>query len=503
LIYLVLLAVAIVGLFYYIFSEYKSRMTASAVTLLVSLSFCYFTFMLYVCKVSFHLSLFQRYFPIPRDVVMFLYSFPITRQAVLSLLNFFCVLFLVSNVWMSQAFWPERLQKRSRAVYVAVVIVYALQLALYDPFLYPLLYRALYPAVLTRESIKLFYTAFHVVTQVVNGAVLLCCIASVVYSYFTAPPLKVMRAALGLFLLAYTTLVITYLTFFESLPSLLIDYSEKAGIVTYQLLFVGDYIPFYGLYPYILTALVTLVIYTVYKLAILRRKVDTQSLSIAKNIEAANMPARTFCHFMKNEVLSLSAELEEIIAETGEGQAAENMNQHLKWLFDRLDDMHRDTREDTLQMQQVPLDQVILRSAEAVQAVCTANGIELQTNFPSVIPVGFVDPQYMQQALINLLQNACEALISVSDGRKKVISVGLYPKMRWTLLDISDNGCGIPEANLTNIFSPLFSTKPMTKSWGIGLSLTHRIITSMGGRIEVESGVGKGTTFHILLPSVK
>ncbi|HPR79209.1 MAG TPA: ATP-binding protein, partial [Candidatus Limiplasma sp.] len=94
-------------------------------------------------------------------------------------------------------------------------------------------------------------------------------------------------------------------------------------------------------------------------------------------------------------------------------------------------------------------------------------------------------------------------LISVSDGRKKVISVGLYPKMRWTLLDINDNGCGIPEANLTNIFSPLFSTKPMTKSWGIGLSLTHRIITSMGGRIEVESGVGKGTTFHILLPSVK
>jgi len=128
-IYLVLLAVAIVGLFYYIFSEYKSRMTASAVTLLVSLSFCYFTFMLYVCKVSFHLSLFQRYFPIPRDVVMFLYAFPITRQAVLSLLNFFCVLFLVSNVWMSQAFWPERLQKRSRAVYVAVGIVYALQLA--------------------------------------------------------------------------------------------------------------------------------------------------------------------------------------------------------------------------------------------------------------------------------------------------------------------------------------------------------------------------------------
>ena len=220
---------------------------------------------------------------------MFLYSFPITRQAVLSLLNFFCVLFLGSNVWMSQAFWPERLQKRSRAVYVAVVIVYALQLALYDPFLYPLLYRALYPAVLTRESIKLFYAAFHIVTQVVNGAVLLCCIASILYSYFTAPPLKVMRAALGLFLLAYTTLVITYLTFFESLPSLLIDYAEKAGIVTYQLLFVGDYIPFYGMYPYILTALVALLIYTVYKLAILRRKVDTQSLSIAKNIEAANM----------------------------------------------------------------------------------------------------------------------------------------------------------------------------------------------------------------------
>ncbi len=500
--YVMLLAVAIIGIFFYSLPEYRSRMSVTVISMLLSLCLAYFTFMLYVCKVSFNLSLFQRYFPIARDIIMFLYAFPLDRQAVLSLLNLFCVLFLFSNLWLSHTFWPRRVLGHRRAIFIGAGILYALQLALYDPNFYIGLYTAVYPNLMTRSAIDGFYTGFQAVTRGLNVAVLAACVSSVAYGYITAPPLKVMRTTLGLFLLAYSTLVVTYLTFFISLPRLMIDYSEKAGIVTYQLLFFGNSIPFYGMYPYILTALVLLLIYTAYRLTTLRRKLDTQNLSIAKTIEAANMPARIFCHFMKNEVLSLSAELEEMIAEKGDGQTAESMEKHLKWLYTRLDDIHRNMREDVMQMQQVPLDKVILRSAEALKASNALNGITLQLHFPSEIPIGFIDPQYMQQALINLLQNACEAVKAVNDEREMIISIGLYPQLRWTLIQISDNGCGIPEADLTNIFSPFFSTKPMTQSWGIGLSLAHRIIASMGGHIDVESKVEKGTSFHILLPSM-
>jgi signal transduction histidine kinase len=502
-IYLVLLAVAVIGLFHFIFSEYKSHMTAAVVLMLAALSLAYFSFMLYVCKVSLNLSLFQRYFPISRDLVMYLYSFPLSKQAVLSMLNISCFLFLLSNLWLSQMFWPQVLKARQKAFWIGVGIIYLTQLVLYDPYLYIRLYSVLYPRILSREMIKAVYSVLQIITKGINIAVLSFCIVLLLYGYYSAPPLKIMRASMGVFLLAYATLIITYLTFFVDHPRLLVDYSEKAGVITYKMLFFSENIPFYGIYPYILILLITMLIFLAYRLTILRGKLNTHSLTITQSIDAANMPTRTFCHFMKNEVLSLTAELEEIAGEGKNGQAVQNMQDHLEWLYTRLDEIHRNIREGVLHMKQVPLDEVIHSAVEEVRKSKNISDISITVHLPDDIPVGLVDPQYLEQAIINLLQNACDALQLMNDGRKKEISVGLYPRMRWILLDISDNGCGIAEKDIANIFAPLFSSKPMTQSWGIGLSLTHKIITSMGGRIEVESKVGRGTTFHVLLPSVK
>lgn len=91
-----------------------------------------------------------------------------------------------------------------------------------------------------------------------------------------------------------------------------------------------------------------------------------------------------------------------------------------------------------------------------------------------------------------LLENAVDAkstavTVEIRDG-------GL------SMIRVTDNGCGIPKEDMVNIFTPFFTSKPMTKSWGMGLSLTHKIITDSGGKIDVESEVGKGTVFHIYLP---
>jgi hypothetical protein len=502
-IYLVLLTVAVIGLFHFIFSEYKSHMTAAVVLMLAALSLAYISFILYVCKISLNLSLFQRYFPISRDLVMFLYAFPLSKQAILSLLNINCILFLLGNLWLSQMFWPQVLKAHQKALWISIGIIYAVQLVLYDPYLYTRLYSALYPHILSRQTIKAVYSVLQITTKGINITVLIFCMVILLYGYYSAPPLKIMRASLGVFLLAYAILIITYLTFFIDHPRLLVDYSEKAGMITYQMLFLSENIPFYGVYPYILILLISMLIFFAYRLTILRGKLDTHSLTITRSIDAANMPTRTFCHFMKNEVLSLTAELEEIACEGNGGQAMQNMQSHLEWLYTRLDDIHRNIHEGVLHMKQVPLDEVIKRSVEEVRKSKDLSDISITVQLPDDVPVGFVDPQYLEQALINLLQNACDALQVMSDGRKREIIVGLYPKMRWILLDVCDNGCGIAEKDLINIFAPLFSSKPMTQSWGIGLSLTHKIITSMGGRIEVESKLGRGTTFHVLLPSVK
>ena len=68
------------------------------------------------------------------------------------------------------------------------------------------------------------------------------------------------------------------------------------------------------------------------------------------------------------------------------------------------------------------------------------------------------------------------------------------------LVEIIDNGCGIAAAVLPRIFDPFFTTKPLGRGMGLGLSLSHGIITKHGGRIDVQSEVGSGSCFRLHLP---
>ncbi len=68
-------------------------------------------------------------------------------------------------------------------------------------------------------------------------------------------------------------------------------------------------------------------------------------------------------------------------------------------------------------------------------------------------------------------------------------------------VQFQDTGVGIPPGNLNKIFDPFFTTKPVGKGTGLGLSICYGIVGSHKGSIKVESEMGKGTTFHILLPA--
>jgi len=85
-----------------------------------------------------------------------------------------------------------------------------------------------------------------------------------------------------------------------------------------------------------------------------------------------------------------------------------------------------------------------------------------------------------------------------NDGGTLVISS--RQKANDLVITVSDTGKGIPEANLDRIFDPFFTTKAVGKGTGLGLSICYGIIEKMGGRLEVESTVGKGTTFLVSIP---
>jgi two-component system NtrC family sensor kinase len=128
------------------------------------------------------------------------------------------------------------------------------------------------------------------------------------------------------------------------------------------------------------------------------------------------------------------------------------------------------------------------------------NGIELLTDFQSALPQVVADGSQLQQALLNLVLNAEQAM----RGRPvKRLQVGARfdESAEAVELFVKDTGHGIDRANLSRIFDPFFTTRDVGEGTGLGLSICYGIVRDHGGQITVESIVNTGTTFSLLLPA--
>ncbi|HJX90217.1 MAG TPA: response regulator [Pyrinomonadaceae bacterium] len=125
------------------------------------------------------------------------------------------------------------------------------------------------------------------------------------------------------------------------------------------------------------------------------------------------------------------------------------------------------------------------------------SAVEFRVNIEEDLARVSGDPGQLQQALIALATNALDALVfsgiltidAKNDGKKVVV-------------EVIDNGVGIPPENLPKIFEPFFTTKEIGKGTGLGLAVCYGILTEHGGSLDVQSTVGVGTTFTITLPAV-
>ena len=123
-------------------------------------------------------------------------------------------------------------------------------------------------------------------------------------------------------------------------------------------------------------------------------------------------------------------------------------------------------------------------------------GVVFHKTLRDDLPELNVSPAEMQQVFLNLINNAVDAM-GKTGGRIDVATTG---DKDYVSVKISDSGPGIPKLNLGRIFEPFFTTKPVGKGTGLGLSICYGIINRLGGQIDVESEVDKGTTFRIRIP---
>jgi two-component system NtrC family sensor kinase len=121
--------------------------------------------------------------------------------------------------------------------------------------------------------------------------------------------------------------------------------------------------------------------------------------------------------------------------------------------------------------------------------------IEIIRNFNHNIPTIQTDSNQLRQVIINLLTNAHDAI--KPPGK---ITISTSSDTENIYISVTDTGIGISQEKISKIFLPFYTTKPVGKGTGLGLSVSYSIIKNLGGTINVDSNIGHGTSFTIILP---
>jgi C4-dicarboxylate-specific signal transduction histidine kinase len=124
--------------------------------------------------------------------------------------------------------------------------------------------------------------------------------------------------------------------------------------------------------------------------------------------------------------------------------------------------------------------------------------VQVQQDMPEMVS----DPDAIEQTLINLLINAAQAA-DKPDSQIRLKAWREISGMEGLVLEVEDNGCGMDAKTASRIFDPFFTTKEEKLGTGLGLYISKNLLESAGGFITVESEIGRGTTFRVVIPDLK
>jgi two-component system cell cycle sensor histidine kinase/response regulator CckA len=167
------------------------------------------------------------------------------------------------------------------------------------------------------------------------------------------------------------------------------------------------------------------------------------------------------------------------------------------------------SRQQTLQPRVIALNDAIRNAAQLLERLL-GHGVGLDLHLEEPGRLVYIDPTQLDQVLVNLAVNASHAMpeggrLTIASAPRLVLRPEKFggetvPPGRYASFAVSDTGSGIPPEVLPRIFEPFFTTRREKGGTGLGLSTVHGIIRQSGGYMAVESQMGAGTTFRILLP---
>jgi signal transduction histidine kinase/ActR/RegA family two-component response regulator len=167
-------------------------------------------------------------------------------------------------------------------------------------------------------------------------------------------------------------------------------------------------------------------------------------------------------------------------------------------------------RRHELHVEPVNVNEVMDKTVEMLRRLLS-EGIDIQVEQGDGLPHTRVDRVQLQQALINLMLNAGDAMpdggtlrvsSAVQDVDAQQAAAHGGASGSYVVVSVSDTGTGMDEQTRARVFEPFFTTKRSGAGTGLGLATVHGSITQLGGFVSVESELGKGSTFHVFLPTI-
>jgi signal transduction histidine kinase len=154
------------------------------------------------------------------------------------------------------------------------------------------------------------------------------------------------------------------------------------------------------------------------------------------------------------------------------------------------------SRRQAIEQQAVALDAIVERTRALLAWKLEARGLELDVELEEGLPPVAADPDQLQQVLVNLVLNACDA----SHDGARVVLAARRGRPGLVRIEIVDHGCGIAPEHMNAVFDPFFTTKKRGEGTGLGLPIAASIVRNHGGDINLSSTPGQGTTVTVMWP---
>jgi signal transduction histidine kinase len=237
------------------------------------------------------------------------------------------------------------------------------------------------------------------------------------------------------------------------------------------------------------------------------KQLETKQEQLLQSRKMASIGTFTsgIAHELNNPLNNISLTAESLMEEFTEltKQEASEMMMEILAQADRAGQVVKNllefSRTERPLLLELSVDDVLDRTIKLIKNQIMVTGIYLKRENSKVLPPIKGRSQDLQQAFINILLNSIQAMKDLSGENIITIRTGPGPD-GYIRIDFSDTGIGIRPEDMKHIFDPFYTTKPVGRGTGLGLSLVYGIIRTHGGYVEVKSEINIGTTFSIYLP---